>query len=68
VALTGGCFQNRRLTERAHAGLERAGFEVLLHRRVPCNDGGIALGQVAIAACRRANAADAENQEMASCA
>jgi len=68
VALTGGCFQNRRLTERAHAGLEKAGFEVLLHRRVPCNDGGIALGQVAIAACRRALAAEAANQEMASCA
>jgi hydrogenase maturation protein HypF len=68
VALTGGCFQNRRLTERARAGLERAGFEVLLHRRVPCNDGGIALGQVAIAACRRAIAADSANQEMASCA
>jgi hydrogenase maturation protein HypF len=68
VALTGGCFQNRRLTERAHAGLEQAGFEVLLHRRVPCNDGGIALGQVAIAACRRALAAEAADQEMASCA
>jgi hydrogenase maturation protein HypF len=52
VALTGGCFQNRLLTERAAARLERAGFEVLLHRHVPPNDGGISLGQVAIAAAR----------------
>ena len=50
VALTGGCFQNRLLTERAAARLERAGFEVLLHRQVPPNDGGISLGQVVIAA------------------
>ena len=52
VALTGGCFQNRLLTERAAERLERAGFEVLLHRQVPPNDGGISLGQVAIAAAR----------------
>ncbi len=50
VALTGGCFQNRRLTGAALRGLEAAGFEVLLHRRVPANDGGISLGQVAVAA------------------
>jgi hydrogenase maturation protein HypF len=54
VALTGGCFQNRMLTERAAGRLERAGFEVLLHRRVPPNDGGISLGQVAVAAARMA--------------
>ena len=52
VALTGGCFQNRLLTERAAERLERAGFEVLLHRQVPPNDGGISLGQVVIAAAR----------------
>ena len=52
VALTGGCFQNRRLTERAADRLERAGFEVILHRLVPPNDGGISLGQVAVAAAR----------------
>lgn len=52
VALSGGCFQNRRLTERMKEVLEERGFEVLLHRRVPPNDGGIALGQAAIAAFR----------------
>lgn len=52
VALTGGCFQNRLLTERAAGRLEGAGFDVLVHRRVPANDGGISLGQVAVAAAR----------------
>jgi hydrogenase maturation protein HypF len=52
VALTGGCFQNRLLTESAAALLGRAGHRVLLHRAVPPNDGGIALGQVAVAAAR----------------
>jgi hydrogenase maturation protein HypF len=52
VALTGGCFQNRWLTERAARRLGEAGFEVLLHRQVPPNDGGISLGQVAVAAAR----------------
>jgi hydrogenase maturation protein HypF len=52
VVLTGGCFQNRLLTERAADRLERAGFEVILHRLVPPNDGGISLGQIAVAAAR----------------
>ncbi|MDB4935520.1 MAG: [NiFe] hydrogenase metallocenter assembly protein HypF [Labilithrix sp.] len=50
VALSGGCFQSARLTERAKALLDADGFEVLIHREVPANDGGIALGQAAIAA------------------
>jgi hydrogenase maturation protein HypF len=50
VALTGGCFQNRLLAERAAERLERAGFEVLLHRQVPPNDGGVSLGQALVAA------------------
>lgn len=50
VALSGGCFQNRRLTETLAGQLRSAGFEVLLHRQVPPNDGGVSLGQVMVAA------------------
>ncbi|HEX3797686.1 MAG TPA: carbamoyltransferase HypF [Verrucomicrobiae bacterium] len=46
IALSGGCFQNRYLTERAVKRLTREGFRVYCHQRVPPNDGGIALGQV----------------------
>ena len=53
VCLSGGTFQNVLLVSRAAAGLRRNGFEVFLHSRVPPNDGGIALGQAAIAAARR---------------
>ena len=49
VALSGGVFQNLLLLERCVAGLERDGFGVLLHGRVPPNDGGISLGQAAVA-------------------
>lgn len=52
VALSGGVFQNRRLTELLIARLERSGFRVLLNRRVPPNDGGLCLGQAAVAAAR----------------
>ncbi len=47
VVLSGGCFQNRVLTERAVGRLREAGFRPYWHQRVPPNDGGIALGQIA---------------------
>jgi hydrogenase maturation protein HypF len=50
VALTGGCFQNLRLTEATIAALRAGGLEPVWHRRVPPNDGGIALGQAVWAA------------------
>jgi hydrogenase maturation protein HypF len=50
VALSGGCFQNRLLTELTVARLEGEGVRVYWHQRVPPNDGGIALGQVVAAA------------------
>jgi hydrogenase maturation protein HypF len=52
VALTGGVFQNRLLHQQVQQALSTAGFMVLTHRLVPPNDGGIALGQVAISAAR----------------
>ena len=50
IGLSGGCFQNRTLTERAKDRLEAVGFAVHLHRHVPPNDGGLAVGQIACAA------------------
>jgi len=50
VVLSGGCFQNRYLTERAIDRLRHAGFEPYWHQHVPPNDGGLALGQAMWAA------------------
>ena len=49
VVLSGGCFQNRYLTERTVRRLWAEGFQPYWHQRVPPNDGGIALGQVVAA-------------------
>ncbi len=50
VVLSGGVFQNRRLLEFISAELDAAGLRVLVARRLPVNDGGIAYGQAAVAA------------------
>lgn len=47
VVLSGGCFQNVFLLERTIKKLESAGFTVYRHQRIPTNDGGISLGQIA---------------------
>lgn len=52
VALSGGVFQNRRLLEGLVARLQSAGFSVYTNRDVPPNDGGLSLGQAAVAAAR----------------
>jgi len=53
VVISGGTFQNRYLLEYTEKTLEKNGFRVYSHGTVPSNDGGIALGQVMIAAKRR---------------
>ncbi len=52
VALSGGVFQNMFLLEGVCRMLRRDGFEVFTHGRVPTNDGGISLGQAAVADAR----------------
>jgi len=50
VALSGGVFCNRYLTNRLIKQLKQNDFSVLFNREVPSNDGGISVGQAAIAA------------------
>ncbi|MBC7262562.1 MAG: carbamoyltransferase HypF, partial [Chloroflexi bacterium] len=49
IALSGGCFQNRQLLRLTVAALKTQGFQVLIHHQVPCNDGGLSLGQAVVA-------------------
>lgn len=58
VALTGGVWQNRVLVRMTGPALEREGFRVLVHRRSPVHDGGIALGQAVVALARLGGAGE----------
>ncbi len=50
VALSGGVFQNARLTHHVETGLRVRGLDVLVHEHLPPNDGGVSVGQAAVAA------------------
>jgi hydrogenase maturation protein HypF len=67
IALSGGCFQNRVLFEEVTRRLEQAGFTVMSHERVPANDGGLALGQAAIAAAHLIDIKKKQMEGNASC-
>jgi hydrogenase maturation protein HypF len=54
VALSGGVFQNLLLCNEVIGRLTARGFDVLVHSQVPCNDGGISLGQAVVAGARDA--------------
>ena len=53
IGLTGGVFQNRRLSEELVRLAEADGFTAVLPRQLPCNDAGLSFGQLVEAACTR---------------
>jgi len=55
AALSGGVFQNVLFSRKIETALRREGFEVIVHTQVPANDGGISLGQIAVAERMRLN-------------
>jgi len=63
VCLSGGVFQNRRLTSVLLRDLARDGFRVFINRQVPVNDGGVSYGQAAVAAARIGSGASGASHE-----
>ena len=53
VVLSGSCFQNKLLTETVRKQFQAAGIRLYIPQRIPCNDSGIAVGQLTIAAAQR---------------
>ncbi len=53
IVLSGGTFQNKYLYESLETKLRKNNFVTFSHEKIPCNDGGLALGQLVIAAARR---------------
>lgn len=67
VALSGGSFQNKLLAEEVCRRLQGHGVRVLMHSQVPTNDGGLSLGQAAIAAARSIDARHGLRAKVTSC-
>lgn len=67
AVLSGGVFQNRVLLELVTDGLRGSGFRVLSPREVPANDGGLSLGQAAIAAARQITKDNSAQRQASSC-
>jgi hydrogenase maturation protein HypF len=55
IVLTGGCWQNKYLSERAIERLKQENFIPYWHHSIPCNDAGIAIGQIVAALTTKAN-------------
>jgi len=63
IILTGGCFQNKYLLERSIQRLRKEGFLTYWHQRIPTNDGGISLGQIAAASKKNVLQYDLKQKE-----
>jgi len=64
VVLSGGCFQNALLTERTISLLQENNYKVYWHQRIPPNDGGIALGQIAAYLMQHLHLNEIENKTL----
>jgi len=53
IVLSGGTFQNKYLFESLETRLRKNNFVTFSHEKIPCNDGGLSLGQLVVAAAKR---------------